>query len=252
VTRQQVAAMVVINAVVSLIISLTVVLTFDRYRAAAPAPVEGLPQPTVQTRDDIGPTATETPVAVAAQPVATYVVKSGDSLSSVAYRFGVSLDALMSANGIDNANYITVGQSLLVPTGGDLPLPTPTPRQLPTLAPLLTPEAGEAPIVIETVVVAERAEDERVTIVNRGAKGIAMEGWTLEDEDGHSYAFPSLFLWRNGTVLVHSGAGSDSATDLYWGLTETVWDVGERAILRDTNGEVVSELAVSGGSAGGG
>ena len=44
----------------------------------------------------------------------TYIVQSGDTLSSIANKFGTSYQALASLNGISNPNYIYVGQVLKV------------------------------------------------------------------------------------------------------------------------------------------
>ena len=44
-----------------------------------------------------------------------YVVKSGDSLSAIASANGVTVSALMEANGIKKANQIRVGQKLVIP-----------------------------------------------------------------------------------------------------------------------------------------
>ncbi len=48
------------------------------------------------------------------RPVTTYTVRRGDALSIIARRFGVSVSALMRANGLRNAE-IRPGQSLIVP-----------------------------------------------------------------------------------------------------------------------------------------
>ena len=45
----------------------------------------------------------------------TYVVKSGDRLSRIARYHGVSMRALAKFNGLDNINWIFVGQHLVVP-----------------------------------------------------------------------------------------------------------------------------------------
>ncbi len=251
-SRQQAAALMIANAVVSLIISLTVVLIFERSRSAE------LGQPVAAQEGPAAVSAADQPATpvVATEPagptiVATYVVKSGDSLGSIAFRHGVSLDALMRANNIDDANYITAGQSLLIPEGGEVPAVTATPRPVPTIPAVLTPEGGQTPVTIEALHSTGEVQDEYVTLVNRGAQGVALEGWALEDEDGHTYTFPALFLWRSGTVLVHTGAGTDSATDLYWGLADGVWDrVGEKATLRDAAGNVVSQFEVKDGGGG--
>jgi LysM repeat protein len=47
-----------------------------------------------------------------------YTVHRGDTLSSIARRFGTTVWALQRANGIANRNRIFVGQRLLIPTGG--------------------------------------------------------------------------------------------------------------------------------------
>ncbi len=51
--------------------------------------------------------------AQASGPV--YIVQSGDSLSSIADKFNVSLEELMDANGIRDPNLIQAGQELVIP-----------------------------------------------------------------------------------------------------------------------------------------
>lgn len=62
---------------------------------------------------------------------ATYVVARGDTLKSLAARFGTSMDALANLNGIYNYNLIYEGQRLTVPSGSGVPstpvIPTPPP-----------------------------------------------------------------------------------------------------------------------------
>lgn len=47
-----------------------------------------------------------------------YLVQSGDNLSRIAAKFGVSPAAISAANGIANANVIVVGQRLVIPGVG--------------------------------------------------------------------------------------------------------------------------------------
>lgn len=59
-------------------------------------------------------------LCVAVAPVSAdtiYTVRSGDTLFSIALRFGVTVSALANANGITNTNLIFVGQRLTIPTG---------------------------------------------------------------------------------------------------------------------------------------
>lgn len=44
-----------------------------------------------------------------------YLIQPGDTLSTIAARFNISLQELMAANQIENANFISVGQRLVIP-----------------------------------------------------------------------------------------------------------------------------------------
>jgi putative chitinase len=46
-----------------------------------------------------------------------YVVRYGDTLSGIAYRYGVSVNSLVQANGIANRHRIYAGQRLTIPHG---------------------------------------------------------------------------------------------------------------------------------------
>ncbi len=47
-----------------------------------------------------------------------YIVQPGDWLAKIATRFGVTVQAILDANGLANPNLIFVGQRLVIPTGG--------------------------------------------------------------------------------------------------------------------------------------
>lgn len=55
-----------------------------------------------------------------------YTVKRGDTLSAIARKYGTTVGALASANGIQNVNLIRVGQVLQIPTKEE-PKPEPKP-----------------------------------------------------------------------------------------------------------------------------
>lgn len=69
-------------------------------------PGEGTATPTPST--DNG-----TPAPAASQQV--YLVKSGDTLGGIANRFGISVNALMTANNLSDPNRLSIGQSLIIP-----------------------------------------------------------------------------------------------------------------------------------------
>jgi len=54
-----------------------------------------------------------------------HIVQPGDTLYSIAWRYGTTVSALVAANGLANPNYIYVGQRLGIP--GYVPMPQPQP-----------------------------------------------------------------------------------------------------------------------------
>jgi len=76
----------------------------------------------------------------------SYIVQLGDTLYSIAAKFGVTVQSIMALNGL--ANYdIQAGQVLLIPSAGVTITPsTPTPTPTGTLTPAATPTAPAAPI----------------------------------------------------------------------------------------------------------
>lgn len=83
-----------------------------------------------------GPTATPTATSTGVPPTATptgtvtptpggfyYTVTWGDTLYSLARRFGVTVAAIVQANNLANPNYIRVGQVLWIPGQGAPPTP---------------------------------------------------------------------------------------------------------------------------------
>jgi LysM repeat protein len=53
----------------------------------------------------------------------TYTIVYGDTLSGIAARFGVSIDALVAANGIANPNLIYAGDTIVIPDGSSAGAP---------------------------------------------------------------------------------------------------------------------------------
>jgi hypothetical protein len=72
-----------------------------------------------------------------------------------------------------------------------------------------------------------------------------MTGWTLENGDGDTYSFPDGFtLTAGGTVRVHTGSGTDSSSDLYWGASTFRWDNdADTAAVYDDGGSLVRETS---------
>lgn len=86
---------------------------------------------------------------------------------------------------------------------------------------------------------------EVVEILNTGADIVTFTGYTLRDNAGHTFAFPNGFqLASYARVTIHTGPGTNTDTDLYWGLSQSVWNNDhDKATLKDAGGLIVAEIA---------
>ena len=83
---------------------------------ATPIP-NATPTPAASSTPTAAPTASTAPSESAgpsSSPV-SYVVQRGDRLSDIAAQFGVTVDAIVELNHLDNADHIEAGQVLLIP-----------------------------------------------------------------------------------------------------------------------------------------
>ncbi|MEF8773994.1 MAG: lamin tail domain-containing protein [Halobacteriales archaeon] len=87
----------------------------------------------------------------------------------------------------------------------------------------------------------ENLNDEYVVFENAGDEPLDLSGWTVSDEAGRTYTFPDGFELAPGErVTLHTGAGADTATDLYWGAGGPVWNNdGDTVVVRTDDGDVV-------------
>ncbi|WP_297887123.1 lamin tail domain-containing protein [uncultured Halorubrum sp.] len=91
----------------------------------------------------------------------------------------------------------------------------------------------------------ENLNGEYVVFENAGDEPVDLSGWTVADEAGRSYEFPSGFALDAGaTVTLRTGSGTDTATDLYWGSGSPIWNnAGDTVTLSDADGERVLEVS---------
>jgi LysM repeat protein len=245
----------ILNAVVSATVALGMLWLWNKTHPILRVPIASLGSAATETAlphalnpTPLAPTATQ-----AAAPTPTlYVVKPGDTLGSIAQHFGLSVQEIMAANSLTNPNVLSVGQSLIIPVPGSVP-PTAepaTPALLPTNPvepprPTATqdPNQPQPKLSIREVRGAGVLADEVLVVVNDGGP-VDLAGWTLRDEAGHLYIFPTLRLLQGGAVSVHTTSATNSVTDLYWGQTGAVWTSGKSALLSDANGNLRARYAV--------
>lgn len=87
---------------------------------------------------------------------------------------------------------------------------------------------------------------EYIVVRNYSSTSVKLTGWTLRDLARVSipssvYTFPAFTLKGGSRVRVHTGIGTNTATDLYWGLSYYVWgDDSDTATLKNASGTTVS------------
>ena len=108
----------------------------------------------------------------------------------------------------------------------------------PTLASAATipPGVDEIKVNIIGIFGVGSISDERMVIQNNGSGELVLTGWYVTDTKGNSYTFPELTLYPGVKIQLHTAAGKNSPTDLYWGLQTPAWTSGELAALYDAHG----------------
>jgi len=87
-------------------------------------------------------------------------------------------------------------------------------------------------------------KEEYVKIKNSGSSSVDLTGWEIKDEDNkHTYTFPSFQLEAGATVTLYTIEGSDTETELYWGSGNPFWNNdGDTAFLYDSEENLVDSL----------
>lgn len=85
---------------------------------------------------------------------------------------------------------------------------------------------------------------EWVRVKNFGTSRRTLTGWTIRDDSGKVYKFPSFSLGAGATVTLHTGSGTNTRTDLYWRQDNYVWNnSGDRARLRNASGTAIDSCS---------
>jgi hypothetical protein len=84
-------------------------------------------------------------------------------------------------------------------------------------------------------------------VKNFSSKARILTGWTIRDPQGHVYKFPTFTLRAGYSVTLHTGNGTNTATNLYWHEDNYVWNnSGDKAILRNRVGTLIDTCSFTG------
>ena len=79
---------------------------------------------------------------------------------------------------------------------------------------------------------------ESVVITNASATtAITLTHYTVRDRSAHVYTFPTFTLRPHASVTLHTGSGTNTTSNLYWGSRAYIWtNTGDTAYLKNTAG----------------
>ena len=253
-----------INVVVSAVVVLLILAWWDNRQQEMAATATPLPGPggtlaagVTADAPAVAPPATTAEATAedeAGDGPTVHIVQAGETLGRISQRYDVPVEEIAEANDIFNVNSIAVGQELVIPIGGlasATPLPTasPTADEPPTPRPTEPLPEGTANVEITEVVGTGDLASEAVLITNAGTRPLSLVGWELMDEEGNVYTFVDVTLYGSGeagspAIVVHTEAGQNTPSDLYWGQETAVWEAGETVTLRDSEGTVQATYVI--------
>lgn len=245
-----------INIVVSATVMLAILFWWDNRDVSETAvsipPTATIALATAVSSQDNPPpaeTGVEEPVAAEEDDNPTHTVAAGDTLGIISGIYDVSIEDIMTANGMTDPNILAIGQVLIIPVNG-LPEPTAVPTNIPptptsNVPPTPIPAIEETPSSTAIIEIsATNSGDittEAIQIQNLGGQQVALNGWKLVDTDGHTYTFAQITLFGDGAAIrLHTTSGQNAPADLYWGLDESIFTAGELLSLLNGAGEVVA------------
>jgi len=150
-TKRQTIFIIVVNAAISLVISLSIslIMLYIFLLSLDVVEVPVGPGAPAQAGSTVLPPQTTAITPTPKPTTTTYIVQVGDSLSGIAFQFDISVEDIMRANGLTDADLLFVGQELIIPIGGlpetpaFTPVPTPTETPIPFEPP--TPLSTDTP-----------------------------------------------------------------------------------------------------------
>jgi micrococcal nuclease len=86
--------------------------------------------------------------------------------------------------------------------------------------------------------------EEYVCFTSQSDHPVDMTGWRVNKRPNMWYTFPEFILKPGASVRLHSGAETNTATDLYWGSGKAIWrNIHDSVYLYDADGGLIDEYS---------
>lgn len=82
--------------------------------------------------------------------------------------------------------------------------------------------------------------EEYVTLKNAGDEQLSISGWTVRNKAGDEFQFPERTILDPGQhVTLHSGSGTNTETEFYWGAQQPRWNnIADTVTVVDDEGKI--------------
>lgn len=239
--RSQFVFVMVVNALLTLVLTSTALLVYDWRRPAPEFSLPPLPSPVTSQNESpveaaaaadapASPTSAAVDVNAAAGGGRTYTVREGDSLSAIAQLFGVSQNSLAQSNGIVDPNLIIPGQTLVIP-----------PTDVVEGEEAYQPQASD--LLLQVMHAGSYAEEE-IVVGNQGARAFTLSSWSIWTSLEEQYRFGAMTpLFPGESVRLRSREGEDSIYVKHWGRSPRSWETGTVIVLINPAGDEIQRLS---------
>ena len=169
-------------------------------------------------------------------PLGSYVVHSGDTLTAIAARSGVTLDAVAFMNGINPKRPLLIGTVLKLPSNISSSGPAPSQREVPNAPPYPTPERVSG-TQIGQIAAAHGVPASLAKAIGWQESGFNNSLVSSANARGVMQILPGTWSWINSNLSL-SPLNDRSASD---NVHAGVLYIGQ--LLRDTGGNIPRAVA---------
>jgi LysM repeat protein len=171
-------------------------------------------------------------------PLGSYVVRPGDTLTGIAARSGVTLDAVAFMNGLDPKRPLLIGTVLKLPAGANMGSagPAPSQREVPNAAPYPTPERVSA-AQIGQIAAAHGVPASLAEAIGWQESGFNNNLVSDANARGVMQILPGTWSWINSNLALTALNASSAQDNVHAGVLY----LGQ--LLRDTGGNIPQTVA---------
>jgi N-acetylmuramoyl-L-alanine amidase len=169
-------------------------------------------------------------------PLGSYVVRPGDTLSAIAARSGVAVDAVAFMNGLDTKRPLLIGTVLKLPGNIAASGPAPTQREVPNAPPYPTPERVSG-TQIGQIAAAHGVPASLAKAIGWQESGFNNDLVSSANARGVMQILPGTWSWINSNLAL-APLNDRSATD---NVHAGVLYLGQ--LLHDTGGNIPQTVA---------